>query len=432
MEFQIHPTAFLRGDITIPGDKSISHRSVMLGSIAEGITEVTGFLQGEDCHATVEAFKSMGVQIKESHSTLTIQGVGLHGLKAPNKIIDLGNSGTSMRLLSGILAGQKFDSQLTGDASLCKRPMMRVVEPLMRMGAVIETAAEGRPPLFIHGGKTLEGITYHLPIASAQVKSCLLLAGLYAKNQTTVIETGISRDHTERMLTGFGVSIEKNGSHLCVKSGQRLEATAITVPGDISSAAFFIVAASITPGSIIRLKNVGINATRIGCITILKQMGAKIYFENTTEVCKEPVTDIIIESAPLHGITIPVDQVPLAIDEFPVLFIAAAAAKGTTILTNAKELRVKESDRIRSMAIGLTQLGIKCEEQPDGITIQGGKFSGGEIESFHDHRIAMAFSVAGLIARDIIKIKSCDNVRTSFPNFHTLLAQLGGKIEVFS
>lgn len=407
--------------IPIPGDKSISHRALMLGAIAEGITEVVGFLQGEDCRATLHALKAMGVHIEEKGDSLKIHGVGLRGLSQPKQVIDCGNSGTSMRLLCGILAGQSFESVLTGDSSLSQRPMNRVIEPLSLMGAKINAKSGGFSPITIQGGNPLEGICYTLPMGSAQVKSCLLLAGLYAKGITTVIETNITRDHTERLLQAFHVKCERQGSRISIQGGQTLKATSIFIPGDISSAAFFIVAATIIPGSKIRLNNIGINPTRTGCITILKQMGANIQMENIREMSGEPVADILVESARLRGITLSENLVPLAIDEFPILFIAAAVAHGTTTLKGAKELRVKESDRIHTMAVGLKQLGILCEEQPEGITITGGKFSGGEVDACHDHRVAMAFHIAGCVAQGKVQVKSSENIKTSFPGFEKLL-----------
>ena len=424
------PGGSLSGQIRVPGDKSISHRSIMLGSLAEGTTEVEGFLEGEDALATLQAFRDMGVVIEgPHHGRVTIHGVGLHGLQAPPGPIYLGNSGTSMRLLSGLLAGQSFDTTLTGDASLTKRPMNRVAKPLREMGAVIETAAEGRPPLTIRGGRRLGGMTYEMPMASAQVKSSLLLAGLYAADSTTVIEPAPTRDHTERMLRGFGYPVTVEGNTATVESGHKLTATHIEVPADISSAAFFLVAASIAEGSELLLQHVGINPTRTGVIDILKLMGADISLENQREVGGEPVADLRVRAAKLKGINIPEDLVPLAIDEFPVLFIAAACAEGRTVLRGAEELRVKESDRIQVMADGLQSLGVKCEPTPDGIIIDGnpvqGAIGGGEVHSHGDHRIAMAFSVASLRASATIRIHDCANVATSFPNFLGLAAQVG-------
>ncbi|MGF6558075.1 3-phosphoshikimate 1-carboxyvinyltransferase [Pseudomonas sp. S30_BP2TU TE3576] len=427
--FLAQPGGRLSGRIRVPGDKSISHRSIMLGSLAEGVTEVEGFLEGEDALATLQAFRDMGVVIEgPHHGRVTIHGVGLHGLKPAPGPIYLGNSGTSMRLLSGLLAAQNFDSTLTGDASLSKRPMNRVANPLREMGAVIETAAEGRPPMIIRGGNKLKGLTYTMPMASAQVKSCLLLAGLYAEGKTTVTEPAPTRDHTERMLRGFGYPVTVNGATASVESGNKLIATHIEVPGDISSSAFFLVAASIAQGSELVLEHVGINPTRTGVIDILRLMGADITLENQREVGGEPVADLRVRAAKLKGIEIPEALVPLAIDEFPVLFVAAACAEGRTVLRGAEELRVKESDRIQVMADGLLALGVKCEPTPDGIIIDGGQIGGGEVHGHGDHRIAMAFSVASLRASAPIRIHDCANVATSFPNFLALCAQVGIRV----
>lgn len=427
--FLANPGGKLSGRIRVPGDKSISHRSIMLGSLAEGTTEVEGFLEGEDALATLQAFRDMGVVIEgPHHGRVTIHGVGLQGLQAPPGPIYLGNSGTSMRLLAGLLAGQSFDTTLSGDASLSKRPMNRVAKPLREMGAVIETAPEGRPPLTIRGGQRLSGMHYEMPMASAQVKSCLLLAGLYAAGQTSVTEPAPTRDHTERMLRGFGYPVAVDGSTASLQSGQKLTACHIEVPADISSAAFFLVAGSIAEDSELLLEHVGVNPTRTGVIDILKLMGGDISLENQRVVGGEPVADIRVRSAKLHGIDIPEHLVPLAIDEFPVLFVAAACAEGRTVLRGAEELRVKESDRIQVMADGLLALGAKVEPTPDGIIIDGGSLGGGEVWSHGDHRIAMAFSVASLRASAPIRIHDCANVATSFPNFLALAAQVGIRV----
>ena len=427
--FLAQPGGSANGQIRVPGDKSISHRSIMLGSLAEGVTEVQGFLEGEDALATIQAFRDMGVVIEgPSKGCVTVHGVGLHGLKAPAGPLYMGNSGTSMRLLSGLLAAQPFDTTLTGDASLSKRPMNRVAKPLREMGAVIETGPEGRPPLTIRGGQKLVGMHYDMPMASAQVKSCLLLAGLYAAGETSVTEPAPTRDHTERMLRGFGYPVEVNGATATVTSGHTLSATQIEVPADISSAAFFMVAASIAEGAELLLEHVGINPTRTGVIDILKLMGGDITLENQREVGGEPVADVRVRSARLKGIEIPEALVPLAIDEFPVLFIAAACAEGRTVLRGAEELRVKESDRIQVMADGLQTLGVKAEPTPDGIIIDGGPMGGGEVWAHGDHRIAMSFSVAALRASAPIRIHDCANVATSFPNFLALAEQVGMRV----
>lgn len=427
--FLAQPGGSVNGRIRVPGDKSISHRSIMLGSLADGVTEVQGFLEGEDALATIQAFRDMGVVIEGPHKgRVTVHGVGLHGLKAPAGPLYMGNSGTSMRLLSGLLAAQPFDTTLTGDPSLSKRPMNRVAKPLRAMGAVIETGPEGRPPLTIRGGQKLTGMHYEMPMASAQVKSCLLLAGLYAAGETAVTEPAPTRDHTERMLRGFGYPVEVDGATAKVESGHKLTATQIEVPADISSAAFFLVAASIAEGAELVLEHVGINPTRTGVIDILRLMGGDITLENQREVGGEPVADLRVRSAKLKGIDIPEDLVPLAIDEFPVLFIAAACAEGRTVLRGAEELRVKESDRIQVMADGLQALGVKAEPTPDGIVIHGGPIGGGEVWAHGDHRIAMSFSVASLRATAPIRIHDCANVATSFPNFLALAEQVGIRV----
>lgn len=435
------PAGSLSGSFRVPGDKSISHRSIMLGSLAEGTTEVSGFLEGEDSLATLQAFRDMGVVIEGPHrGRVTIHGVGLHGLQTPPNALYLGNSGTSMRLLAGLMAGQSFDVEMSGDESLSKRPMGRVADPLKLMGAVVETAEAGRPPIKVFGAGKLKGIHYDLPMASAQVKSCVLLAGLYAEGETSVTEPAPTRDHTERMLKGFGYDVQVDGSTVTLQSGGKLTATSIDVPADISSAAFFMVAASIAPDSDITLEHVGINPTRIGVINILRAMGGNIEVLNEREVGGEPVADIRIRSAQLKGIHIPEDQVPLAIDEFPALFIAAACAEGETILTGAEELRVKESDRIQAMVDGLVTLGVDARGTEDGAVIQGkgGQgmgapvFGGGEIVTHHDHRIAMSFAIASVRAAEPIIVLDCANVATSFPDFVGLANNAGLQLDVTS
>ncbi|MEK7712201.1 MAG: 3-phosphoshikimate 1-carboxyvinyltransferase [Pseudomonadota bacterium] len=431
MNFQVAPGGALKGRLRVAGDKSISHRSVMLGSLAEGVTHVSGLLEGDDVLCTLAAFRAMGVLAKGPvQGRLTIQGVGLHGLRPPAQSLDMGNSGTAMRLMAGILAGQAFDSILIGDESLSKRPMKRVSEPLGQMGAHIDTNEGGRPPLRIHGRQKLHGIDYKMPVASAQVKSSLLLAGLYAEGETVVTEPAPTRDHTERMLRGFGYDVRVEGASVRVRGGGKLTACDIDVPADISSATFFLVGAAISEGSELVLEHVGINPTRIGVINILKLMGADLSIENKRTVGGEPVAELRIRGSKLKGIRIPEHQVPLAIDEFPALFIAAACAQGETVLTGAHELRVKESDRIAVMAVGLKRLGIAAQETPDGIIIQGGKLSGGEVESHGDHRIAMAFAMSALRASGAITIRDCKNVATSFPDFVQLAARAGLAVEV--
>jgi len=425
----VQPGGKLQGTIRVPGDKSISHRSIMLGSLAEGVTEVTGFLEGDDALATLASFRAMGVQIDgPKDGNVTVHGVGMHGLKAPEQDVYLGNSGTSIRLLSGLLAGQNFASTLTGDKSLSGRPMRRVTDPLALMGAVIDSN-EGRPPLTVKAGHKLSGITYTLPMASAQVKSCILLAGLYAQGSTTVTEPAPTRDHTERMLTGMGYKVDVQGDTVTLQGGGKLTATNIDVPADISSATFFMVGAAISEGSDLTLTHVGINPTRVGVINILRLMGADITLSNEGLTGGEPVADIRIKYAPLKGIQIPEDQVPLAIDEFPALFVAAACADGQTVLTGAEELRVKESDRIQAMADGLQILGIDAQSTTDGIIINGGVIGSGEVESHDDHRIAMSFAIAGLQAGGTIIVKDCANVATSFPNFVSLANEAGLELE---
>jgi 3-phosphoshikimate 1-carboxyvinyltransferase len=433
--FSARPGGAVRGSLRVPGDKSISHRSIMLGAIAEGTTRVTGFLEGADAISTMNVFRALGVRIDGPvEGRVTVEGVGLHGLKAPAADLDCGNSGTSMRLLSGLLAGQGFEARLVGDASLTRRPMKRVTEPLARMGARIDTS-DGRPPLRIHppSGR-LHGIDYAMPVASAQVKSALMLAGLYAEGTTRVTEPAPTRDHTERMLTAFGVPVEVDGATVSVRGGATLRATAIDVPADISSAAFFLVAGAIARDADLLLRHVGTNTTRTGIVDILKLMGADLTLENPRTVGGEPVADLRIRSSSLRGIDVPPELVPLAIDEFPVLFVAAACARGRTVVTGAQELRVKESDRIAVMADGLRALGIDATPTPDGIVIEGRGddayvFSGGEVDSHGDHRPAMAFSVASLRAAAPIRIADTANVGTSFPNFVALAREAGIDVE---
>ena len=427
--YLVHPGGQLKGRFSVPGDKSISHRAVILGALAEGITEVEGLLEGADVLATIAAFRAMGVEMEgPDNGHLRIQGAGLHGLQAPAVPLDCGNSGTAMRLLAGVLAGQAFPSTLIGDTSLQKRPMGRVLNPLRAMGAEI-TAQEGRAPLHIHG-RPLHGIEYALPVASAQVKSAVLLAGLYADGQTCVTEPAPTRDHSERMLQGFGYPVERQAPRACLRSGGQLHGQSLQVPGDISSATFFLLGATIAPGSDLTLEGVGINPTRTGVIEILTRMGARIDLTALREVGGEPVADIRVRYAPLQGIAIPPRLVPLAIDEFPALFLAAACATGRTVITGAEELRVKESDRIAVMAGGLRALGATIEERADGAIISGSPLLGGRVDSHGDHRIAMAFAMAALVAQDDIEILDCANVATSFPSFPALAQQAGLLLEV--
>lgn len=431
--FIASPSKILAGEVRVPGDKSISHRSIMFGSLADGTTQVHGFLDGEDCLATLNAFRSMGVEIEGPESgEVTIHGVGIDGLQAPVHKLDMGNSGTSMRLMTGLMAGQSFDVTMVGDSSLMSRPMRRVTDPVKSMGANVSTTESGTAPIEITGGAALKGINYELPVASAQVKSCVLLAGLYADGETRVTEPAPTRDHTERMLRGFGYEVKNpEPGVFSLTGGGRLTAAEIDVPADISSAAFFMVGASIAEGSDITLQHVGMNPTRTGVIDILRLMGADITVSNEREVGGEPVADVHVRSAQLKGIQIPEELVPLAIDEFPALFVAAACAEGETILTGAEELRVKESDRIQVMADGLKILGVDADPTQDGIVIQGGSgFTSGEVESHGDHRIAMSFAMASLRARGDITVHNCANVDTSFPDFVGLANHSGLSISV--
>ena len=428
VNYVVQPGGALRGSIRVPGDKSISHRAVMLGALAEGTTAISGFLNGEDCLCTMKAFQAMGVRIERGGETaLRVQGVGLRGLKAPAATLDLGNSGTSMRLMAGLMSGQRFATTLTGDESLSRRPMQRIIEPLARMGARIE-ADHGHAPLHIGATPGLHGIRYASPVASAQVKSGVLLAGLYASGSTEVTEPEASRDHTERMLRAFGVELETQPGRAALKGGQVLKGTAIEVPADISSATFFMVGAAITPGSDVTLTEVGINPTRTGILEILRRMGADIEVMQERTLGAEPVADIRVRGRALRGIAIGRELVTAAIDEFPAVFVAAACAHGVTEVTGAAELRVKESDRIQAMCEGLLALGISAQGQPDGARICGGRVRGGSVDSRGDHRVAMSLAMAGLRAEQPITILDCANVNTSFPGFAALAASAGLRI----
>ncbi|PII19013.1 3-phosphoshikimate 1-carboxyvinyltransferase [Stenotrophomonas sp. LMG 10879] len=417
----------LQGSLTIPGDKSVSHRSVMFAALADGTSHIEGFLEGEDTRATARIFSQLGVRIETpSASQRIVHGVGIDGLQAPSAPLDCGNAGTGMRLLAGLLAGQAFDCTLVGDESLSGRPMRRVTGPLSQMGAKIDTEADGTPPLHVHGGQTLHGIDFASPVASAQIKSAVLLAGLYAHGETSVTEPHPTRDYTERMLSAFGVDIAFSPGKARLRGGQRLRATDIVVPADFSSAAFFLVAASIVPGSELRLKQVGLNPRRTGLLHALRLMGADITEENPAEQGGEPVADLVVRYAPLKGARIPEELVPDMIDEFPALFVAAAAAEGQTVVTGAAELRVKESDRLAAMATGLRALGMQVDETEDGATLHGGVVLGsGTIESHGDHRIAMAFAIAGQISHGEVRINDIANVATSFPDFDGLARSAG-------
>jgi 3-phosphoshikimate 1-carboxyvinyltransferase len=431
-QYRAEPVESVGGTITVPGDKSISHRALMLGAIAEGPTLIHGFLDGADCLATRAALEALGVQIyKNALQPVRVDGVGLHGLRAASKVLDLGNSGTGIRLMAGLLAGQAFDSELTGDASLRQRPMERVAEPLRTMGARIETS-DGKPPLRVRGGSSLKGIDYELPIASAQVKSALLLAALFAEGRTTLRSPGPSRDHTERMLTNMGVAVEQSsdghGHTVSLAGPATLRGREISLPADFSSAAFFIVAGCIGAPDGLLIKNVGVNPTRTGLLTILREMGADIELEAERRLGAEPVADLFVRQSELRGIDVPPSLVPLAIDEFPILFVAAAAARGTTRVSGAEELRKKETDRLAVMAQGLAAVGIAVEEQPGGLAVSGGRVRGGTVDSHGDHRVAMAFAIASLIARAPIDILNTAEVATSFPSFLEVATDVGLKV----
>ncbi len=417
----------LQGSLTIPGDKSVSHRAVMFAALADGVSRIDGFLEGEDTRATAAIFSQLGVRIETpSPSQRIVHGVGVDGLKAPSAPLNCGNAGTGMRLLAGLLAAQPFDSVMVGDESLSRRPMRRVTGPLAQMGARIDTEADGTPPLRVHGGQPLHGIDFASPVASAQVKSAVLLAGLYAQGETSVTEPHPTRDYSERMLRAFGVDITFSPGKARLRGGQRLRATDIAVPADFSSAAFFLVAASIIPGSELRLRQVGLNPRRTGLLAALRLMGADIREENHAEQGGEAVADLVVRHAPLRGAAIPEALVPDMIDEFPALFVAAAAAQGNTVVTGAAELRVKESDRLAAMATGLRSLGVQVDETEDGATIHGGHTLGsGTIESHGDHRIAMAFAIAGQLSSGEVRINDVANVATSFPDFDGLAKGAG-------
>ncbi|GGK06763.1 3-phosphoshikimate 1-carboxyvinyltransferase [Luteimonas terricola] len=416
----------LSGEFAVPGDKSISHRAVMLAALADGDSRIDGFLEGEDTRATAAIFAAMGVGIEApSPSCRIVHGVGIDGLRPPAGPLDCGNSGTAMRLLAGLLAGQRFDSELVGDASLSQRPMQRVAAPLRAMGAAIDSDDGGRPPLRITGGRLLRGLDHETPVASAQVKSAMLLAGLYAGGVTGVREPRPTRDYTERMLAAFGWPVDFAPGRARLDGGHRLQARDIAVPGDFSSAAFFIVAATLVPGSSLVLRSVGVDPRRTGLIDALRTMGADIRELDRREGLCGPVADIAVRHAPLRGIELPVALVADMIDEFPVFAVAAACASGSTRISGAAELRVKESDRIRAMATGLQALGVDVRESPGGMRVEGGRLRSGAVDSLGDHRIAMAFAVAAQLADGEVAIDDVANVATSFPGFETL-AQAAG------
>ncbi len=428
--FHCEPSQRLAGRLRVPGDKSVSHRSVILASIAEGTSRIEGFLEASDTLGTVAAFRALGVPIEGPEAgRMTVHGVGPRGLAAPAGDLDLGNSGTAMRLVPGVLAAQGFDVRLVGDPSLSARPMRRVAEPLARMGARIETSAAGTPPLLVRGtGGPLSAIGHESEVASAQVKSCILLAGLYADGITEVREPHPSRDHTERMLGAFGAELDARPGLARVRGGATLRGTDMTVPGDISSAAFLMVAAAIAEEADLTLAGVGVNPTRTGVVEILRRMGVRIDVTPAGDSGGEPIADIRVRSGPLAGIDVPVELVPAAIDEFPALFVAAACAEGVTRVRGAAELRVKESDRIGAMAEGLAALGVSVQAHADGMTVTGGPLAGGAVTSRGDHRIAMAFAVAGLRARGAVRIADCANVATSFPDFVDLAGEAGMRV----
>jgi 3-phosphoshikimate 1-carboxyvinyltransferase len=423
------PVSAVGGALRVPGDKSISHRALMLGGICTGTAHIQGFLDSADCLATLGALRALGVRIEQpGRHEIVVSGAGPAGLRASAAPLDLGNAGTAIRLFMGLLAGQRFASTLIGDASLMRRPMERVAKPLRLMGAHIETS-DGCPPVRLQGGASLHGIDYGLPMASAQVKSAILLAALHAQGTTRVSEPAPTRDHTERMLSGFGVQLRRQGATVEIAGGQLLQGTEIQVPGDFSSAAFFIVAGCLAAPGGLTLRGVGINPTRTGLLDMLRLMGARITVSPIAGAGPEPRADITAYAGPLHGVAIPRELVPLAIDELPVLFIAAACAEGETVVTGAEELRVKESDRLAAMAAGLAATGVQCELLPDGLRIQGGTLRGGRVDSHGDHRVAMAFAIASVRARAAIEIADVANVATSFPGFVGAARSIGLALE---
>jgi 3-phosphoshikimate 1-carboxyvinyltransferase len=426
-EYRVQPASRISGRFAVPGDKSISHRAVMFGALAEGTTQISGFLPGADTLATAQILRNLGVTIERTSNTdLIIQGVGIGGLRASAIPLDCGNAGTAMRLLAGLLAGQSFPSTLIGDESLSRRPMRRVMEPLLRMGARIGSSEAGTAPLRIEPSGGLHGIDYTCPVASAQIKSCVLLAGLYASGETSVTEPAATRDYTERMLAALGADVSVDGLKVRLRPGRKLAAQPIAVPGDFSSAAFFLVAGAIAPATDITIENVGLNPRRTGLLDTLLEMGANIEILDCREIAGEPVGDLRVRSSLLRGIDVPIERVPDMIDEFPAFAIAAACAEGTSRVRGAHELRVKESDRIAAMGRGLGALGVAVEEYEDGMAIEGsGGFAGGTIDSRGDHRIAMSFAVASLRARAPLRILDCANVDTSFPGFADLANAAG-------
>ncbi len=426
MDMNITKSAGLRGELFIPGDKSISHRAIMLGALSDGTTEITNFLQGADCLSTISCFQAMGVSIQNDRERVLIHGAGLHGLKAPDRLLDVGNSGTTARLLSGILAGQAFATTLNGDASIQKRPMKRIMDPLTQMGAAIRSIRDnGCAPLEIRGAQ-LHGICYHSPVASAQVKSCVLLAGLYADGETSVTEPALSRNHSELMLAGFGADVHTSGTTASIRPEPALTGQKIEVPGDISSAAYWIAAALAVPNSELVLKNVGINPTRDGILRVADAMGAHIVRENVRTVSGEPVCDLIVTSSALHGTTVSDALIPTLIDELPVIAVLACFAEGETVIRDAQELKVKESNRIDTVVEGLRAMGADAAATDDGMVIRGKALHGAVIDSHMDHRIAMSFAVAGLLCDEPTIIKNADSVAISYPDFYESLARVSG------
>ena len=414
-----HKSHPLKGEITVPGDKSISHRGIMLGALANGTTSITNFLKGADCLSTISCFQKMGIEIEEIENEILVHGKGLHGLSAPKEILDAGNSGTTTRLISGILAGQNFSCDLTGDASIQKRPMKRIMTPLSMMGADITSVHNnGCAPLHIKGAP-LKGISYQSPVASAQVKSCVLFAGLYADGKTSVTEPFLSRNHSELMLSSFGASVQTCGTTATIEPEPVLTAQKVEVPGDISSAAFFIAAGLLIPGSELLIKNVGINPTRDGILRVCRQMGANLELLNTRTQCGEPVADILVKHSELNGTVIEGDLIPTLIDELPVIAVMAACANGETIIRNAEELKVKESNRLEIIVHHLSEMGCDITGTEDGMIIRGGKpLHGAVLDSHLDHRIAMSFAVAGLVADGETEITNADCVNISYPGFY--------------
>ena len=432
IHWTVPPARTFAGEVRVPGDKSVSHRAVMLGAIANGETEVTGFLEAEDTRATLRAVRALGITvISDDAGSLWIRGAGREGLRRPAGPLYLGNSGTGLRLLAGLLAGHSFDSTLVGDESLSRRPMRRIAEPLARMGARVETAPGGTPPLKVQGGQRLAGIEHRLEVASAQVKSCLLLAGLNARGRTRIEENAPSRDHTERMLAGFGYEVERSREGVALTGGGELTGQTVSVPRDLSSAAFFLVGACIASQGRVRVPGVGVNPTRDGVLRILERMGASVSLENRRDSGGEPVADLVAGESRLRGIEIEGDLVALGIDEIPVLLLAAARAEGVTVVSGAAELRVKESDRLAAMEEGLRRLGVPVEARPDGLVVhgRGEPFRAARVASHGDHRIAMTFALAALAADGPIEIEDCANVATSFPGFTTEARAVGVEVE---